>query len=78
MARRTSFADAIDFVGWYHLRSHQLNGIARTDAYNLNLSYYAGHAGYRRGVWRSNSGMQAAARRAANMANQYAAQMRRC
>jgi hypothetical protein len=78
MARRTSFADAIDFVGWYHLRSHQLNGIARTDAYNLYLSYYAGHAGYRRGVWRSNSGMQAAARRAANMANQYAAQMRRC
>jgi hypothetical protein len=64
-ARRTNFSDAVDFVGWYHRRSHEQNGIALNDAYNLYLSYYAGHAGYRRGVWRSNPGMQAAARRAA-------------
>ena len=77
-ARRTRFSDAVDFVGWYHRRSHEQNGIALNDAYNLYLSYYAGHAGYRRGVWRSNPDMQAAARRAANMANGYAQQMRRC
>jgi len=77
-ARRTSFSDAVDFVGWYHRRSHAQNGIALNDAYNLYLSYYAGHAGYRRGVWRSNPGMQAAARRAANMAQSYAQQLRGC
>ena len=78
LASRTNFADAVDFVGWYHRRSHEQNGIALNDAYNLYLSYYAGHAGFRRGVWRSNPGMQAAARRAANMANSYAQQLRGC
>lgn len=77
-ARRTSFSDAVDFVGWYHRRSHEQNGIALNDAYNLYLSYYAGHAGFRRGVWRSNPGMQAAARRAATMAQSYAQQLRGC
>jgi hypothetical protein len=73
-----AFSDAVDFVGWYHRRSHEQNGIALNDAYNLYLSYYGGHAGYRRGVWRNNPGMQAAARRAANMANSYAQQLRGC
>lgn len=78
LARRTSFADAVEFVGWYHRRSHDQNGIALNDAYNLYLSYYAGHAGYRRGVWRNNSGMQAAARRAADMARSYDQQLQGC
>lgn len=77
-ARRTDFADAIDFVGWYHQTSHRQNGIALNDAYNLYLAYYSGHAGYARGNWRGNAGVQKAAGRAANMANQYAGQMRSC
>jgi hypothetical protein len=77
-ARRTNFADAVHFVGWYHHQSHRRNGIARNDAYNLYLAYYAGHGGYARGVWRSRPEMQRAARRTAERANTFAAQMRQC
>jgi hypothetical protein len=70
--------DAIDFVGWYHATSSRVNGIARNDAYNLYLAYYSGHAGYARGSWRGNAGVQKAANRAASMANTYAAQMQQC
>jgi hypothetical protein len=77
-ASRTDFADAIHFVGWYHYNSHRKNGIALNDAYSLYLAYYAGQAGYARGVWRGNAGMQKAARKAATMANSYDRQMRQC
>ncbi|WP_173934998.1 transglycosylase SLT domain-containing protein [Chelativorans sp. Marseille-P2723] len=77
-ANRRNFADAIDFVGWYHRRSHERSGIALNDAYNLYLAYYAGHGGYARGVWKSNPGMQTAARRVAEMARSYDAQIQTC
>lgn len=77
-ARRSDFADAIDFVGWYHARSARTLGIAPDDAYNLYLAYYSGHAGYRRGDWRSNAGLQNYARQTAEMADRYAAQLAQC
>ena len=77
-ADRNNFHHAIDFVGWYHNRSNSLNGISLNDAYHLYLAYYAGHAGYRQGNWKSNSQMQGAAKRAADMANQYSGQLRSC
>lgn len=77
-ARRTKFADAIDFVGWYHNKSVRTLGIAPTDTYNLYLAYHQGHAGYRRGSYRSKPAITNYARRTANMADRYASQMRAC
>ena len=77
-ARRTNFADSVDFVGWYHSKSADTLGIARNDPYNLYLAYYFGWSAYKRGDWRSNSGMQNYARDTANMANTYAAQLQSC
>ena len=77
-ARRSSFADAVDFVGWYHDKSARTLGIARNDAYNLYLAYYSGHAGYSRGSWRSNSTIQNYAGKTAQMAERYAQQMQSC
>ncbi|MDZ5697102.1 transglycosylase SLT domain-containing protein [Chelativorans sp. M5D2P16] len=76
MATRRSFADAVDFVGWYHYRSNQKNGIALNDTYNLYLAYYAGHGGYARGNF--GSGTRRAAQKAAAMADSYARQIRSC
>ena len=78
MARRNNFADAVDFVGWYHNKSANTLGIAPHDAYHLYLAYYSGHAGYRRGSWRSNTSIQNYARRTATMAQTYASQMQSC
>ncbi|MBV2144641.1 transglycosylase SLT domain-containing protein [Falsochrobactrum sp. TDYN1] len=77
-ASRSNFADAIHFIGWYHYQSHLKNGIKRTDAYNLYLAYYSGHAGYARGSWRNSATARNGAKRAQAMANRYAAQLRSC
>ncbi len=77
-ASRNNFSDAVDFVGWYHRRSHERNGIALNDTYNLYLAYYHGHAGYARGAWKNNPGIQRYARKAAAMASDYDAQIRAC
>lgn len=77
-ARRTNFADAVDFVGWYHAKSADTLGIAKTDAYSLYLAYYFGRGGYARGEHQRNPRMQRYARDTADMADRYARQMAAC
>ncbi len=77
-ARRTNFADAVNFIGWYHAQSHQQNGIALNDTYNLYMAYYVGHDGYSRGSFRSNGDLQRTARKAAGIAFTYNSQLRTC
>ncbi|WP_185982542.1 transglycosylase SLT domain-containing protein [Aureimonas mangrovi] len=78
LSRRNNFADAIHFVGWYHHQNHRQTGIALNDAYNLYLAYYSGPAGYARGSWKSDPAARRGARRAADMAARYEAQLRSC
>jgi hypothetical protein len=77
-ARRTNFADAIDFIGWYHAKSHAEVGIALNDSYDLYLAYYSGQKGYAQGTWRSNATLQSAARRFTTMAATYQRQLQDC
>ena len=77
-ARRSDFADAVDFVGWYHAKTAKLHGIARDDAYNLYLAYYFGWTAYERGDWKENVELQRYARETADIAQNYAAQLRGC
>lgn len=77
-ADRDDFADAVDFVQWYIDRSHRLNGIARTDAHNLYLSYHEGWGGYRRGSWRDKQWLVATARKVEARATRYSQQYARC
>ena len=77
-ARRTDFSDAIEFIGWYHAQSHERNGIALNDPYNLYLAYYVGWKGYERGSWRGNADLQRTAQKVASMSALYASQLRNC
>lgn len=77
-ARRTNFADAIDFVGWYHAKSADTLGIAKDDTFRLYLAYYSGWTAYRKGSWQSNAGIQRYARETDKMARTYAAQLQDC
>ena len=77
-ASRTNFGDAIHFVGWYHKQSNISNGISLNDPYNLYLAYYSGHGGYAKGSWRGNAMVQRAAKKATNISQRYAAQLRNC
>ncbi len=78
LARRNVFADAIDFVGWYHSKTVRNHGVAPNDAYHLYLAYYSGWGGFSKGSWRSNSSLKRYARETQEMASSYAAQLRSC
>jgi hypothetical protein len=77
-ASRTSFSDAIQFIGWYHYQSHLQNGIELNDPYNLYLAYYVGHTGYSKGSWRGNSTAQRTAAKMSSITSTYAAQLQQC
>ncbi len=55
-ARRSSFDDAIDFVGWYTNNSNKVNGIARNDAYNHYLAYHEGNGGFSERLTQTRAG----------------------
>jgi hypothetical protein len=75
-ARRNNFADAVDFVGWYHAKTADTYGVARNDTYRLYLAYYLGWSGFKRGNW--SGGVQNDARDTDEMARKYAAQLQQC
>ncbi len=75
-ARRNNFADAVDFVGWYHAKTADTYGVARNDTYRLYLAYYLGWSGFKRGNW--SGSVQNYARDTDEMARTYAAQLQRC
>ncbi|AGF73975.1 hypothetical protein BAnh1_00820 [Bartonella australis AUST/NH1] len=77
-ARRTNFADAADFVGWYHNQSVQRNGIRPNDAYRLYLNYYMGHSAYARNGAPPTASIAAAARRMERISKRYDQQLRTC
>lgn len=54
-ASRTNFADAIDFVGWYHHGSVQKLGLRPDDMRGLYLAYNEGRGGYARGTWQGKT-----------------------
>ncbi|MER9431424.1 transglycosylase SLT domain-containing protein [Mesorhizobium sp. M0408] len=76
-ARRTRFADAVDFVGWYHSKTAETLGVARNDTYNLYLAYYLGWNAYKHGN-RGDADVQRYAHATEQMAQDYAAQLRQC
>lgn len=77
-AQRSSFASAIDFVGWYYAKSAALLNIPRDDAYHLYLAYYLGWNAYQFGAWRDNPRVQRYALDAAKMTADYASQLQQC
>jgi hypothetical protein len=77
-ARRTNFADAVDFIGWYHVKTAEKYGVAPTDAYRLYLAYYMGWTGYQRGDWQNNANLKRFARETEEMAGRYASQLQSC
>ncbi len=77
-ARRSDFADATDFVGWYVHKSYQSNDIRKADAYRNYLAYHEGHGGYRKGRYRNKPEVQQAARSVETMARRYRTQLDRC
>lgn len=77
-ARRTNYADAVQFIGWYHRDSHEKAGIPLNDPYNLYLAYHSGVEGYKRGSWRSRPEATRGAKRFTDITYTYARQLQSC
>jgi hypothetical protein len=77
-ADRDDFEDAADFVGWYMAKTRKLNGIPMEDAFNQYLAYHEGHAGWRRGNWRSKAWLLRVARNVERKAEEYRLHMSAC
>ena len=77
-ADRDDFGDAIDFVGWYNHQTYRRNGVARNDAYRLDLAYHEGHGGYARSTYANKAWLKGVARKVADRAARYERQLGGC
>lgn len=77
-ARRTNFADAADFIGWYSNKSRQMAGISLNDPRNLYFAYHEGHGGYNRGTHHSKAWLHRTASQVEADARRYEAQLAQC
>lgn len=77
-ARRDSFADAVDFVGWYADVIHRVAGVPKSDAYDLYLAYHEGPGGFGRGSHDAKAWLLGVARKVKNQSRSYDAQWASC
>ncbi len=77
-ASRTSFADAVDFIGWYANQAYQRARIHRSNAYALYLAYHEGIGGYQRRTYLHKAWLPPVARKVENRARIYRSQLAYC
>lgn len=77
-ASRTNFADAVDFIGWYANQAHRRARISRFNAYDLYLAYHEGVGGYMHRTHLRKAWLLPVARKVANRAQIYHAQLAYC
>ncbi len=77
-ARRTSFSDSADFIGWYLNRSVTYLNISPRNAYDLYLSYHQGIAGFRRGSYKNKPAIKRYAKKVQATAIEYKSQIDTC
>ena len=78
MAQRDRFSDAMDFIGWYVAQTRKRLNIPAHDGYRNYLAYHEGWTGYAQGTYKRKKWLISTAKRVANRAAQYRAQLKRC
>ena len=77
-ADRADFKDATDFIGWYIDQSASKNGIAKTDAQNLYLSYHEGQGGFAKGTHQGKPWLLKVAKKVEARAKTFDQQLKGC
>lgn len=77
-ADRDSFADSIDFIGWYCNLSYTRCGIAKNDANNLYLAYHEGQGGFLKKTYQKKTWLKQVALRVQKQAEMYSKQLASC
>jgi len=77
-ADRADFKDATDFIGWYIDQSASKNGIEKTDAQNLYLSYHEGQGGFAKGTHQGKPWLLKVAKKVEARAKTFDQQLKGC
>lgn len=77
-ARRTSFKDSIDFIGWYNHKSVQQLNLVPHDAYSLYLAYHEGRGGFSRKSYQQKDWLIKVARKVQRRSAEYRKQLHSC
>ena len=77
-ADRADFKDATDFIGWYIDQSASKNGIEKTDAQNLYLSYHEGQGGFAQGTYQGKPWLLKVAKKVDARAKTFDQQLKGC
>ena len=77
-ADRADFKDATDFIGWYIDQSARKNGIKKTDAENLYLSYHEGQGGFAKGTHQGKPWLMKVAKKVDARAKTFDQQLKGC
>lgn len=75
---RSSFADSIDFIGWYVRKTQRINGVSPWRADEVYLNYHEGWGGYRRGTWKKKKWLIGVASKVGRTASTYGWQLKHC
>lgn len=78
LVSRSSFVDAVDFIGWYNERSIMRLGILPSDARNLYLAYHEGWSGYEKRSWEDKEWLLPVADKVQRRADLYQGQLETC
>lgn len=77
-ARRTSFDDSMDFVGWYMTKSANLAQIPKSDPFNQYLAYHEGWTGFRKQSYNKKPWLLRVASEVVTTAENYQQQLGGC
>jgi len=77
-ARRASFANATDFIGWYVSKMHSRLGISKSDARSIYLAYYLGMGGYHAKRYQNNKWLLGVAAKVGDQQQKYHQQLIAC
>ena len=75
---RTSFDDALMFIGWYTSETQKQLGISKWDPYNQYLAYHEGRGGYKRKSYQAKPSLMKIARKVEQQAKDYGWQLKQC
>ncbi len=77
-ADRDDFDDAIDFMGWFIFKTHQINKISKWDAGSQYLNYHEGWGGYKRRTYKKKAWLGNVVNKVDARSKRYAVQLKTC
>tara|TARA_B100001175_G_C19491212_1_gene632693 strand:+ start:1368 stop:1967 length:600 start_codon:yes stop_codon:yes gene_type:complete len=76
LARRSSFKDSVDFIGWYTSKSQQILKISKKDVFKQYIAYHEGWGNFKN--YKKKQKIILLAKKVENQSNKYKSQLSKC